>query len=468
MKRFSNKYFPVLIILLLLAVALAIPGKPDGSTSSSIVHAQGSSSISYLPLIASGPLPKKTFGMTIDTPFWDSFNPSITQGTTWTRIVLPWSAVEAVENTFNWSAVAWVENRIKTATQNGLEVILIVDNTPTWALKLGYSCGVVAQNKFPALQTFLTKAVERYYQAPYSVKYWELWNEPDVSNWLGCWGQPGDPYYGGGYYGEMLKAAYPAIKSAYNGANVLVGGLLLDCDPNNPPSGKDCTPAKFLEGILRNGGKPYFDGVSFHAYDYYRSSLGAYFNPNWNSTSNVDGPVLIKKTRYLRSLLSQFGAGDKLVMNTEVAVICGTGTEPHCIANEFEMTKSYYIPQAYAAGIAEDLDANLWYSLMGWRGSALIDGNFAPRPALTAFQTAMDVLEQSHFSKKIENYPGLNGYELIKNGMPVWVIWSIDGFVHNITLPSTPTYILDTFGNTIPVNGLEMQIGLQPIYVGWN
>jgi hypothetical protein len=39
--------------------------------------------------------------------------------------------------------------------------------------------------------------------------------------------------FGGEYYGNMLKIVYPAIKSADPQAQVLVGGLLLDCDPVN-------------------------------------------------------------------------------------------------------------------------------------------------------------------------------------------------------------------------------------------
>ncbi len=63
---------------------------------------------------------------------------------------------------------------------------------------------------------------------------------------FGCWGDPNDKtYYGGEYYAEMLKRAYPAVKAANPQAIVLNGGLLLDCDPRYPPPGKDCLPADF-------------------------------------------------------------------------------------------------------------------------------------------------------------------------------------------------------------------------------
>ena len=162
----------------------------------------------------------------------------------------------------------------------------------------------------------MEEAVTRYSKPPYNVKYWELGNEPDVdpanmppNAVYGCWGNINDPYYGGGYYAELLKAIYPRIKVADPDAQVLIGGLLLDCDPTNPPIDantglpRNCTPSRFLEGILLNGGGEFFDSVSFHAYDYYGSNLGEYSNANWHSSWNTTGPVLTAKVNYLRKLL---------------------------------------------------------------------------------------------------------------------------------------------------------------------
>jgi alpha-L-arabinofuranosidase len=103
-------------------------------------------------------------------------------------------------------------------------------------------------------------AVERYSAPPYNVKYWEIYNEPDAPKntneppygmIYGCWGISGDTYFGGEAYGEMLKVVYPYIKSANSSAQVLVGGLLLDCDPRTVcTTGPGSIPPKFLNGIL--------------------------------------------------------------------------------------------------------------------------------------------------------------------------------------------------------------------------
>ncbi len=209
-------------------------------------------------------------------------------------------------------------------------------------------------DKLGAYADFLHDAVLRYSEPPFNVKFWELGNEPDVDpslvnpDWrFGCWGEAGNAYYGGEYYAEMLKAVYPKIKKADEDAQVLVGGLLLDCDPINPPlvstetgETKDCTPSLFLEGILKNGGGEYFDGVSFHAYDYYRGP-DKYDNYNWSSKWDVNGPVLSKKAEFLRDVLTANGYPDKPIFNTESGLLCGKhGQEPECLTNEFEVNQS--------------------------------------------------------------------------------------------------------------------------------
>ena len=90
------------------------------------------------------------------------------------------------------------------------------------------ACGPIKPDALNAFGDFLFEAVSRYSLPPYNVTYWELGNEPDV-DWnvansampFGCWGDASDPYFGGGYYAEMLKVAYPQIKAANPEARVL-------------------------------------------------------------------------------------------------------------------------------------------------------------------------------------------------------------------------------------------------------
>jgi hypothetical protein len=268
--------------------------------------------------------------------------------------------------------------------------IMLIESTPEWALKPGFSCGAVAEDQLPVLGQFAKDLVARYSAAPYNVRYWELWNEPDAAGILGCWGDPSDIlYYGGYYYGQMLQVVSQEIKADPE-AQVLVGGLLLDCDPDHPPEGRTCVESKFLNGIMESGAGPYFDGVSFHAYDFNEGS-GTYGNTNWNSSSSRNGPVSIAKSSYLRQVLSNYGFEEKYLINTETAIFWGPNVmNPPCDApqvevSEIEATKVNYVVQSYAVAVAEGWKANVWYSAFGVRCSGLLNTDMSPKAGYYAY-----------------------------------------------------------------------------------
>ncbi len=173
-------------------------------------------------------------------------------GAAWVRYNgLIWSKVEPTVGARNWT---WdydsahpqdnTDYRLQNATKYKLTPILVIRSTPTWAQKMsGYTCGPMTQSTIDEFAKFVKDAVARYSAPPYNVMYYEIWNEPDVDPVstkkdypYGCWGDPNDlNYYGGGYYAEVLKQVYPALKQANSNAQLLVGGLLVYCDPANPP-----------------------------------------------------------------------------------------------------------------------------------------------------------------------------------------------------------------------------------------
>jgi hypothetical protein len=414
---------------------------------------------------------------------WGS-NQMVAANNSWVRLVgVLWSSVEPIEGAYNWSILAGLEGELKDASSKGARVILLVHSTPEWARKvagIGPSCGPIAVNKLSAFGNFMRAMVARYSVAPYNVKYWELWNEEDtpyfaVDPGFGCWGDGSDPYFGGDDYADMLKVVYPQIKAANSQAQVLIGGLLLDCDPRGVCGalGKDPLPPKYLEGILQNGGGPYFDGVSFHAYDYYSPSTGGYANPNWASAWNTTGPVLIAKSQYIKGLLSQYGVTGKFLMNTESALICGsTGLESYCLTGAFANVKAYYVTEAYAASIAQGLRANTWYSTLGWRGSGLLDyATLAPLPAYTAFAFGRNELRDSTYLGDISTADvgasEVMGYKFQRGDRRVWVLWSLDGNTHTINLAGVPLAAWDALGVSITPNA-SMNVTMKPIYLEWN
>jgi Cellulase (glycosyl hydrolase family 5) len=432
-----------------------------------------------LPLARRNPPPPTAFGAEM---YWINSGGGLNQMAaakmSWVRRnAVVWSSIESTEGKFNWSAMKSLNVEMKNASNKGMQLVLIVRSTPKWARKIngtGPSCGPISQSKLPAFGNFMHALVARYSVAPYHVKYWELWNEPDIAasnypgdNIFGCWGDPSDAYYGGGYYAEMLKVVYPQIKAADPQAQVIVGGLLMDCDPR---LGAGCEtfeksnlPPRFLEGILRNNGAAYFDGVSFHSYDYYQGQAGYYSNSTWQSTWNSTGPVFISKATFIQNLLTEYGAFNKFLMNTETALLCDNCSND----STFEITKAYYLTESYAAAIAQGLRANIWYSVLGWNNSGLLDAHLRPLPAYTAFKFSRSELRDSAWVRDITTYLGIKGYEFNRGDRRIWVLWSLDGSTHSISLSSAPLAGWDALGVSVTPD-TSMNITWKPLYLEWN
>ncbi len=392
------------------------------------------------------------------------------------RTAISWREIEPVEGQRNWAALSGIEQEFKLAGEQGFKLVAVVRDAPVWAQAVqGVGCGPIKAEKYRAFGAFMRDLVARYGQSPYNVHYWEIWNEPDIAPQLvpagslwGCWGNAKDAYYGGEAYGEMLKVIYPMVKSGRSDAQVMVGGLLLDCDPRQPPAGKDCMPARFLEGVLKAGGNNAFDGVAFHAYDYYDTSRrGVYSNSNWHSSSASTGPVVTEKVTYVSELLSKYGVQGKFLMNTEMALVCGRdGTESRCLTQEYADTKAAYVVEAYAASLAQGLRAAMWYNLSGWRGSGLLDAFGGKTSAYQAYAFASSRLSGASSIMAIVPGQGIQGYEVGKGAGRMWVIWAIDGNRHVLALPEAPRATFDIAGKPIQP-GKTMTISSMPVYLDW-
>lgn len=402
-------------------------------------------------------------------------------GAIWSRYDrFHWDLIESIPQNppvYDWSSVD--ETGLLNAAKRGILVTGIVLFTPDYAQKLpGSVCGPISEDQLSRFGDFLHALVQRYSQEPYHVKYWEIGNEPDVNQGFasrvgfGCWGDPADPGYGGGYYAEMLNVAYPRIKSVDPQAQVLIGGLLLDCDPRNPPKAsadtdelKDCSPARFLDGILANGGGDYFDGISFHAYDYYEFQDGKYSNYNWGSSSSTNGVVSIPKTSFLLERLQAYGVSDKYLLNTESGLVCGSdGKEEGCQSEAFTQTKAAYIVHTNTTALSLGLRANIWYSLMGWRGSELVSEHYRPLAAFDTFQVNFRFLQQANFNHVITNYPQFFVYEFDTPQGSMWVVWSKSGQPEPIQLPAQPRAVYDMYGTLLPANQ-NLSVDFAPLYI---
>lgn len=427
----------------------------------------------YLPLLAQSYSIQSLFGAEFaggSTGLAEMDN----AGLYWARLnQISWAKIEPSPGVRDWSSLAGFEQMVIAMHARGLEVIAIIRETPSWAQAVpGSVCGPIQDEDIPAFANFVRDVVARYSQAPYEIRHWEIQNEEDVpvntnTGVFGCWGDPSDTqYYGGRYYAKVIQQVYPVVKAADPQSQVILGGLLLDCDPNNPPvvngQTKDCTPAKYLEGVLVGGGGNYFDAVSFHAYDYYNQIPGSFGNLNFGA-SEANHTVLTYKTAYLKDVLNKYGFGNKPLMNTEVALLCSDGC-----GTDFELTKAYYLARAYADAFKAGLTANVWYTVApNWRSTSLIAEDGSPNPALQAYAFAHKMMAHAASIADLAPNAIVRGYEIRSSGQRVWLLWTAVGESSSLNLPSTPRGVYDALGNALPASQ-TINVDYRPIYVVLN
>ena len=476
----------VLLLALLSPLAflfkyLTLPAKAGINEIQEGSAREGGSRLVHMPLVAKAyPRRASLFGVEMyNMDSSNGFDAMLSAGAYWIRRnALLWSQAEPTQGNYYPYSQPVLREELMAASNLGVEVLLIVRSAPDWARQIASKdCSRIKSDKLQAFADFMKWAVERYSSPPYNVKYWQIWNEPDVPPSVavpgginGCWGDPNDDYYGGGYYAEVLKAVYPKVKEANPEAQVLLGGLLLDCNPSNPNC-VDPRQSRYLEGILANGGGDYFDAVAFNAYDYYDQSRNGYINTNWSSSWDTTGPVVIAKAEYIRNLLGEYNVQGKTLINTEGAILCGqSGQEPHCLTSTFEEIKANYVAQLFAAALAEGFESSIWYNALGWRGSGLFDTQLTPLPAYDAYRFAANKLTGAEFIRKISEYPGIMGYEFNREGRTLWVLWALGDSVQTVNLPSMPSGIWDALGTPISVFASIIEVTRRPLYieyVGW-
>jgi hypothetical protein len=415
--------------------------------------------------------PTSIFGVTIGTgAVGATADRAVAARTTWVRHGgFLWSEIEPTPGAREWSRVADFENESKALAAKGLTSIAVVRSTPEWAQQIpGHSCAAIKPEALDAFANFMRDLVARYSAPPYNIKYWEIWNEEDVApsqaiptSGFGCWGDMNDPYFGGGAYGEMLKRVYPAIKQANPGAQVLLGGLLLDCDADHPVKGRDCTESRFLEGILRTGGGSAFDIVSYHGYAFWSGK-----NEDWDTSNPAwqpRGGVVLGKLQLIRETLARYQA-DKPVILSEAGLLCYQ-SNPNC-GPRFFSAQASYLARVFARAWANRLIGAIWYTLEGpgWEKGGLLDENQQPRPAYQALSFMAGLLQGAAYDGPRSSGP-IEGYAFRKGATRYELYWTNDDTPARMAWPAGTVAAYDMMGQPLPVTGADLEVNFNPIFI---
>jgi hypothetical protein len=271
----------------------------------------------------------------------------------------------------------------------------------------------------------------------------------------------------------MLKVISPIIKESDNNAKILIGGLLLDCDPVNVgepgscQSGKDMPP-KFLEGILLNGGGDYFDIVSYHGYtsdgsfDYAPWVLEESF-PNWFAR----GGVVMGKFNFILEILTNYGL-EKEVFLTETGYLC-LEKNPGCNNDlpTFYERQAQYGVWLLVRNWIEGINQSFWYSYNGpgWREGGILDREQQPKPVYSAIQVLNQRMHGAQTAQKLSDLPeGLQGYAINFEDHTTWVVISADDEPHILDLSDFSFSAYDIYNKEIGSQDGVIEI-FNPIYI---
>ena len=378
-----------------------------------------------------------------------------------------WAEVETQRGQRDWGKLRQVEQELTTISAQGGTTLLVVRSTPSWAQAVpGKVCGPIRPEALADFASFMAELVTRYSRAPYNVKYWELGNEPDAPYAIvasqepfGCWGDERQPFFNGAVYAAMLQAAYPAIKAADPEAQVVLGGLLLDCDPERKTEAQPCRAGSFLEGVLRAGGGAFFDITAYHSYAYWLTvrhdwDLKA---PKWEHR----GGNLFGKRDLLQSVMARYGYQKPLIMN-EGGLLCYRA-DPICGQLGFYTYQANYAIRLFTRSAASDLLGSIWYTLNGpgWEDAGLLDRNQQPRPAFQAARFITKQLQGATYEGQIGS--GMLEAHVFHVGQRrITIYWTNDDSQVVVPLPARTIARYSMLGEPEPLEGATLTAGFTP------
>lgn len=138
------------------------------------------------------------------------------------------------------------------AVAKGLDVMITVYGAPAFAEGGGRPAGAATGSWKPdpeALRQFATALAGRYSGAVSGlprVRYFQAWNEPNLSNYVSPQYENGQPF-AVGRYRSMLNAFYAGVKSVDSKNQVVAAGT---APYGDPPGGDRTHPRAFLRDLL--------------------------------------------------------------------------------------------------------------------------------------------------------------------------------------------------------------------------
>jgi hypothetical protein len=293
-------------------------------------------------------------------------------GAGWVRMWGGWDAVQPTAGGFADNIINDMNFEVNAAKAQGLKVLMVMQRTPAWA---SGGKGAFAPPNNPADFGAMMGVVAQ--RIP-GVDAWELWNEPDESEFFTGGPQPAK-------YAAMVKSAYPAIKRAQPNDVVVTGGLV----GNN---------MDFVEQLYSHGLKGNFDAIGVHTDT---ACLTNSPDVTYRDERGRIGRYTFTGFREVHSVMAAHGDGDKPIWMTELGWTTESTAPNSCSVGMWKGQKPLGVSEAQQAEFLthafECLQADprvavaFWFGMQDFTGSAHAGGyglyrlDGSAKPAASAF-----------------------------------------------------------------------------------
>jgi len=273
---------------------------------------------------------------------------------------------------------AWdkYDHIVALAQQYGVQIMARLDNPPAWAHADPNAGSFAPPDDVQDFIRFAVTVAERYRG---QVRYFQVWNEPNI---YPEWGEaPVNPEA----YTDMLCRTYAALK-AVDPEIVVISGALA---PTLELSGRDLNDVIFLERMLQAGAGDCFDVLSVQAYGFFSAAT----DRRTRATT-----ITFSRHRYIRDLMVAHGLAHKPIWLSEAAwnPVDAPEVPPDVSAREaYGVTTpeqaARYLPEAYAITQREYPYIGVMFTWFfkraadyergqSWYYFRMVEPDFTPRP----------------------------------------------------------------------------------------
>ena len=175
-----------------------------------------------------------------------------------------------------------LDEAIRTAQRNDMEVVLTLHGTPRWAN--GSQAPNVMPRRIADFGEFARAIASRYsgrHDGYPFVRFWTVWNEPNLQLFLTPQFDSRGRSVAPGNYAKLHAAAYAGIKAG-NPRALVAAGETSARGTDNPDGFRPVhSPGRFIEGVAKANPRLRFDAWSHHPYP---------FTPNLKPSQKVRWP----------------------------------------------------------------------------------------------------------------------------------------------------------------------------------